>query len=166
MATDSPRKATLPELAAAGTAVPLELFPSPPPRPARPRGAGDPALRPLVLAMASTYERKYGVPLAINWGREMKQAKRTLTLLAPLAGTLGTDPAALLAEAYDRFLDARDLSYQRLRHDTRLFWRDITRFTGEAVDRRRGIQALPAHQRPALLPESHRPRWMNRGATE
>lgn len=155
MATDTPRKLVLPDGAAEGaqpTAVPLELFPSPPPRQRRRRTAGDPALRPLLLGMAAAYERKYGVPLVINWGREMNNAKRTLALLAPLAGTLGTDAPSLLADAYDRFLEATDLAYQRTRHDTRLFWRDAQRFLGEAADRRRRWLALPQHLRPAPRP--------------
>lgn len=166
MTTDSPRKAALPEPLAAGTAVPLQLFSSPLPHPTRRRGASDPTLRPLILKMAERYDARYGMPLLIAWGREMKNAKDKLRLADAASGALGIDPHDLLLDAYELFLGSADRFYQRVRHDTRIFWRDAQRFLGEAVDRRRGILALPAHQRPALLPESHRPRWMSRGATE
>jgi hypothetical protein len=109
---------------------------------------GDSALRPLILKMANAYTAKYGMPLVIAWGRDMKQVKQKVALIAPFAEAVGADPHHLVCEAYEIFLEVPEQFYQRSRHDTRLFWRDAQRFLGEAADRRRRLAATPDHLRP------------------
>lgn len=118
----------------------------------RKKGDTDPRLRPLLTAMRDAYQKKYGIPLDIAWGRDMKQAKAKIKLVDELAGELGADPVGIILEAYELFLSTNEPWYEQRRHDIRLFWRDFQRFLGEVADRYRGIQRVYRPQYADIRP--------------